>query len=169
MIVTTKGSIGVAARRQAVWDALHDVERLAHCVPGCRQVVRDGAGAYLVTAAVRFGPVRVAFDGIVEVDAFEAPTRLILKGRGRGGLAGAASGQAMIRISERSEGCRLTYELNARADGPMAQLGPTFLSGLAAALADLFAHRFAQLFEVPAAERQGWRRRAKALSRPTIS
>ena len=44
MIVTTKGSIGVTARRDAVWAALHDVERLAHCVPGCRDVTRDGAG-----------------------------------------------------------------------------------------------------------------------------
>lgn len=169
MIVITSGSIGVTARREAVWAALHDVERIAVCVPGCRTVTRDGDNAYLVTASVRFGPVHLAFDGVVEVSDFEAPTRLALTGRGRSGLAGAASGTAMIRITERPDGCRLSYQLEASSDGPMARLGPTFLNGLAAALTDMFARRFAQLFEAEVPERQASWWRPKAPTRPTIS
>ena len=166
MIVTTKGSIGVAASREAVWDALHDAQRIALCVPGCRKVTRDGESAYVVAASVRFGPVRVAFDGVVEVGDFEAPARLALTGRGRGGLAGAACGTAMIRLTERGDGCRLSYELDAQPDGPIAQLGSTFLTGLATTLSEVFARRFAQLFEAASPERQRWR--SKAPSRPTI-
>lgn len=161
MIVTTKGSIAVTAGREAVWAALHDAERIALCVPGCRGVAADGVNRYIVTAAVRFGPVRVAFDGVVEVSDFEAPARLALRGSGRGGLAGAASGTAMIHLVERPEGCRLSYRLDATTDGPIAQLGTTFLTGLAAALSGMFARRFAQLFEAEALERQSSRWRLK--------
>ncbi len=169
MIVTTEGSIGVTARREAVWAALHDVERIALCVPGCREVTRDGENAYRLTASVRFGPVRVAFDGVVEVSDFEAPTRLALTGRGRGGLAGAAAGTAMIRITERPDGCRLSYELEARTEGPIVRLGPTFLTGLAVALSDMFARRFAQLFDAQTPERHASWWRPKASGRPTVS
>ena len=150
MIVTAKGSIGVTARREAVWTALYDIERLAFCVPGCREVIRNGDDAFKVTASVNFGPVRVAFEGVVEVASCEAPARLALVGRGRGGLAGSAAGKAVISIIERPGGCRLSYELEAVPDGPIARLGPTFLTGLAAALSELFARRFAQLFEAEA-------------------
>lgn len=169
MIVTTKGRIGVAASREAVWEALHDVERIAFCVPGCRQVTRDQGDAYLVAAFVRFGPVRLAFDGVVEVSDFEAPSRLALTGRGRGGLAGSASGTAVIDITERPEGCRLSYELQARTDGAIAQLGTIFLTGLAGALSELFARRFAQLFVAPHPVRQGSWLRSRATSRSAIS
>lgn len=147
MIVATKGSIGVTARREAVWAALHDADRLALCVPGCRKVSRRDSDTYDVEASVRFGPVRIAFDGVVEVSDCEKPIRLALTGRGRGGLAGAACGKATIRLAEHAEGCRLAYELEAETDGPMTQLGTFFLTGLAAALSDMFARRFAQLFE----------------------
>lgn len=150
MIVATKGSIGVAAGRDAVWAALHDIERLALCVPGCRAVTRDGDAAYRVIASVRFGPVHVAFDGVVEIGESETPTRLCLSGRGRGGLAGAATGTATIRVTERADGCRVSYELEARPDGPIARLGPMALTGLAAALSEMFARRFADLFAADA-------------------
>ena len=169
MVVTTSGSIGVTARREAVWAALHDVERIALCVPGCRTVTRNGDNAYLVAASVRLGPVLVAFDGVVEVSDHEAPARLALVGRGRSALAGSACGTATIRISERPDGCRLSYRLEASWDGPMARLGPTFLTGLAAALSDLFARRFAQLFVAELPERPASWWRPKATSRPTIS
>ncbi len=169
MIVRAKGSIGVTAGREAVWAALHDVERLSLCVPGCRKVARDGDGSYRVTARVHFGPVRVGFDGVVEVADFEAPARLGLTGRGRGGLAGTATGTAMIRISERAEGCLLSYELAAEPEGPIALLGSTCLTGLAAALSEMFARRFTQLFSADAPRSQAPPLRAKALTRPTIS
>lgn len=168
MIVTTKGSVDVAAPREAVWAALHDVERCALCVPGCRSVSRESDNAYRVTAAVRFGPVRVAFDGMVEVDGFEALQRLSLIGRGRGGPAGTASGTAMIRLAERPGGCRLSYELEARTDGPIARLGPTFLTGLAGALSATFARRFARLFEPRAPARQASRWRPRPPGKPSI-
>ena len=164
MIVTTTASSGVTARREAVWAALHDVERLAHCVPGCRDVTRDGDGTYRVSASVRFGPVRVAFDGVVAIADCEAPVRLALTGRGRGGLAGAASGTALITVTERPGGCRVGYELEARPDGPIARLGPLALTGLAAALSELFARRFAQLCVAETPEPRG-----KAGVRPAIA
>ena len=169
MIVTTKGSIGVTARRDDVWAALHDAERIALCVPGCRRVTFDGDNAYLVSASVRFGPVRVAFDGVVTISDFEAPVRLALTGRGRGGLAGAASGTAIITVTERPGGCRLGYELEARPVGPIARLGSLALTGLAAALSEMFARRFAQLFGAEVPERQAPRWRSRLPGRPTIS
>ena len=149
--MTTRGSIAVNAEREAVWAALHDADRVALCVPGCRDVVRDSATSYSVTASVRFGPVRVAVDGTVAISDFEEPSRLVLSGRGRGGLAGTARGTAAITLTERPAGCRLSYEVEAETDGPVAQLGSMFLTGLAATLADLFVRRFAQLFDEPAA------------------
>lgn len=169
MIVTTRGSIGVAARRESVWAALHDVERIAVCVPGCRKVTRQRDNTYAVEAAVRFGPVRVAFEGEVAVSDFEVPARLALTGRGRGGLAGAASGTATIRLTECPDGCRLAYDLQAETDGPMTRLGPLFLSGLAVALSDMFARRFAELFEPGPPQRPASRWFLKAPGKPTIS
>lgn len=151
MFVTTRGSIAVNAGREAVWAALHDADRVALCVPGCRNVVRDTATSYSVTALVRFGPVRVSVDGTVAISDSDQPTRLVLSGRGRGGLAGTAGGTAAITLTERPAGCRLSYVVEAETDGPVAQLGSMFLTGLATTLADLFVRRFAQLFEEPTA------------------
>ena len=146
-------------------DALHDVEALGSCVPGCRGVARRHDG-YALDVCVRLGPVRVSFDGIVAVSDGEAPSRLGLTGYSRGGRAGAASGVARIRLYERTVGCSLNYEIEAQADGPVAMLGHAMLTGVASRLAALFASRFAGLFETQVRHEA---RRRKFPSNPTMS
>ena len=76
--------IGIRATREAVWDLLWDVPRLAALVPGAKEVrtVEDGK-RYAAVVGERVGPFRVEFPLEIEVLEVEPPARLRARAGGR--------------------------------------------------------------------------------------
>ncbi len=147
MSVTMSGATFVRADRKAVWAALHDVDLISACLPGCRSLSRSSDRDYVLALRIRFGPVSFAFSGSVQIAESDPPSRYSLVGRGESGRAGKATGRVTITLAEWRGGCRLAYLIEAETTGPLSAAGPIFLSSLGASITKYFAQRFGRLVD----------------------
>ena len=60
---------------------------------------------------------------------YEVITSYTISGEGKGGVAGFAKGGAKVRLAEVPEGTELTYEVEAKVGGKLAQLGNRIING----------------------------------------
>ena len=145
----------IAADRATVWTALLDPEVLKACVPGCQELtgsVEDGFDAVVVQ---KVGPVKATFKGRVVLSDIDAPNALTLTGEGKGGAAGFAKGGARVTLSDRPEGTRLSYEVEAKVGGKLAQLGSRIVDGFAKKMTDAFFTTFQDTVAPPRLEEAG--------------
>ena len=77
-------TVTVKAPREAVWQFLWDVPRVAACIPGCKgaQVVEEGK-RYMATVGERVGPFKVEFPLTIEVVESRAPEYLKARAGGK--------------------------------------------------------------------------------------
>ena len=140
----------IAAPRSAVWAAILDPEVLKACIPGCKELtgtVEDGFEAIVVQ---KVGPVKATFKGQVEVSDIVEGESLTLTGQGKGGPAGFAKGAAKVSFADTDDdGTLLTYDVEAKVGGKLAQLGSRIIDGFTKKLADQFFERFQDGLEDP--------------------
>ena len=140
----------IAAPRTVVWAAILDPEVLKTCIPGCKELtgtVEDGFEAVVVQ---KVGPVKATFKGEVEVSDIVAGESLTLTGQGKGGPAGFAKGAAKVSFADTDAGgTLLTYDVEAKVGGKLAQLGSRIIDGFTKKLADQFFERFQDGLEDP--------------------
>jgi carbon monoxide dehydrogenase subunit G len=89
---------------------------------------------------------------------------------GKGGPAGFAKGGADVVLTPTGEGTRLSYDVEAKVGGKLAQLGSRIIDGFAKKMADQFFDTFKQVVEGggpdddavaedAAGEKKGWFKR----------
>jgi carbon monoxide dehydrogenase subunit G len=140
----------IAAPRAAVWSAILDPDVLMACIPGCKELtgtVEDGFEAVVVQ---KVGPVKATFKGQVDVSDIIEGESLTLTGQGKGGPAGFAKGAAKVSFADSDAGgTLLTYDVEAKVGGKLAQLGSRIIDGFTKKLADQFFERFQDGLEDP--------------------
>lgn len=140
----------IAAPRAAIWDAILNPEVLKTCIPGCKELsgtVEDGFDAVVVQ---KVGPVKATFKGHVKLSDIVTGESLTLTGEGKGGPAGFAKGAAKVSFTDTEDGgTRLSYDVEAKVGGKLAQLGSRIIDGFAKKLADQFFERFQDGLEDP--------------------
>ncbi|UCH75682.1 MAG: carbon monoxide dehydrogenase subunit G [Rhodospirillales bacterium] len=146
------GEYRIPAPRQAVWDALNDVEVLKQCIPGCEELVRNGEHAFDAKVVAKVGPVRAKFGGAVELSDIDPPNGYTISGQGQGGAAGFAKGGATVKLAEDGADTVLSYTVDATVGGKLAQIGSRLIDATAKKFADDFFSRFADLVGGPAEE-----------------
>ncbi len=158
----------ISASPDLVWQALLNPEVLKACVPGCTELVGDATEGFEATVVQKVGPVKATFKGKVTVsDVIEGET-LTLTGEGKGGAAGFAKGGAKVGLAASGEGTELTYDVDAKVGGKLAQLGSRVVDGFAKKMADQFFENFQNALEGPeegaeaedtAENKKGWFKR----------
>lgn len=143
------GERTIAADRAAVWAALNDPEVLKASIPGCQEMVRTSETGFEAKVAQKIGPVRATFTGEVELSDIVPGESYTISGKGKGGAAGGASGGAAVRLDEAAEGTVLSYDVEAKVTGKLAQLGSRLIDGFAKKFADEFFDRFKAEVEGP--------------------
>jgi uncharacterized protein len=141
----------IAADRAKVWAALNDAEVLKECIPGCQEMQKTSPTAFEAKVTQKVGPVRANFTGEVELTDIVEGESYRISGKGKGGAAGGASGGAAVRLEEVPEGTRLSYDVDAKVTGKLAQLGSRLIDGFAKKMADDFFDRFKARLEGPGA------------------
>ena len=131
------------APQQQVWEKLNDVETLKRCIPGCQSLEQVGDNQMKATVALKIGPVNAKFTGQVELSDMNPPTSYRISGSGKGGPAGSASGGADVKLAAADGGTELSYDVDAKVAGKIAQLGARLIDGTAASLAEKFFDNFA--------------------------
>lgn len=141
----------IAAPPATVWAALFDPEVLKACVPGCEALTGSAEDGYEATVVQKVGPVKATFHGQVMMQDVVAPESCTLVGEGKGGAAGFAKGEARVHLTPTEDGqTLLTYQVDAKVGGKLAQLGSRIVDGFARKMAADFFARFQSVVEGPA-------------------
>ena len=159
----------IAAPPEAVWAALLDADVLRQCVPGCTEMDGNPDDGFTATVVQKVGPVKATFKGEVTLSDMKPPHSLTIAGAGKGGPAGFASGGADVVLTASETGTLLSYDVNAKVGGKMAQLGSRIIDSFAAKMADQFFDDFKKVVEgggedappadAPAEVKKGWVKR----------
>jgi carbon monoxide dehydrogenase subunit G len=135
------GEQRIAARRQAVWQALNDPAVLKACVPGCESLERAGDGTFKAPVLGKIGPVKARFNGHVMLSNIRPLESYTISGEGKGGAAGVAKGGADVVLVEDGEATILKYTVRADVGGKLAQIGSRLVQSTANKYAaDFFSH-----------------------------
>lgn len=160
----------IAAEPALVWAAILSPETLQACIPGCESMSGSIAEGYEAVVVQKVGPVSARFTGKVTISDIVEGRSLRIEGEGKGGVAGFAKGGAAVSFEPVPEGTRLSYTVEAKVGGKLAQIGSRIIDGFARKLADEFFARLQAAVEPPQAEaeetvddsgekKKGWFRR----------
>jgi len=136
------GTRTIAADRATVWAALNDADVLKACVPGCEELTGTPEDGFDAVVKQKVGPVKATFKGGVTLSDVDAPNSYRITGEGKGGVAGFAKGGAVVTLTDVEGGTELSYEVEAKVGGKLAQLGSRLIDGFARKMADQFFERF---------------------------
>ena len=134
---------------ETVWAALNDTDILAATIPGCQELIRNSDTELSAKVKLKIGPVSATFSGNVILSDLNPPHAYRISGKGSGGVAGGATGSAMVTLSPIDEGTgtRLSYDVTAAVTGKIAQLGARLIDSTSKKLAGQFFAAFAKQFE----------------------
>ena len=147
-----QGTRTIAATPVDVYAALLDPEELKACVPGATEVTGSPEDGFEATVVQKVGPVKATFKGQVTLSDMVAETSLNIAGEGTGGAAGFAKGGAAVSLAAVDGGTELTYDVEAKVGGKLAQLGSRIIDGFAKKMADQFFDNLATALEGPGEE-----------------
>src|SRR6056297_1373094 len=142
----------IEADRETVWAALLSPEVLKECVPGAQEVTGTPAEGFEATVTQKVGPVKATFKGHVTMSEMVEPESLVISGEGKGGAAGFAKGSAAVRLTEEDGVTVLSYDVEAKVGGKLAQLGSRVVDGFAKKMADQFFTRLEEVIVGPSEE-----------------
>lgn len=144
------GTREIDADIETVWAALLSPEVLKECVPGCTEMAGSAEDGFEATVVQKVGPVKATFKGKVVLSDMNAPNSLTLTGEGKGGAAGFAKGGADVSLALGADGKTvLSYDVEAKVGGKLAQLGSRIIDGFAKKMADQFFENFQNVLEEP--------------------
>ena len=140
------GTRQLPAAQADVWTALYDVEVLKRCIPGCQSLEKVSDDQLKATVGLKIGPINAKFNGEVTLSDMNPPNAYRISGSGKGGAAGSASGGADIKLETKDGGTELSYDVDAKVAGKIAQLGARLIDATAANLANKFFDNLAAEF-----------------------
>lgn len=133
----------IAADRATVWEALNSAEVLRECIPGCEELTGSPEDGFAAVVKQKVGPVKATFRGEVTLSDVVPRESYTISGEGKGGVAGFAKGAAQVRLADAGDGgTELSYDVDAKVGGKLAQLGSRLIDGFARKMADQFFERF---------------------------
>ncbi|MBZ6378039.1 hypothetical protein B5C34_01845 [Pacificimonas flava] len=142
------GQTRIAAPRERVWAALMDPDVLARCIDGVESLERTEDDRFAGKMNAKVGPVRAKFTGEVAIQEAEPPQHYVLRGEGKGGVAGFAKGSAAVDLEEPEPGATiLNYTAESQVGGKLAQLGSRLVEGAAKGYAERFFENFKDVVE----------------------
>ncbi|WP_037255673.1 CoxG family protein [Roseobacter sp. SK209-2-6] len=128
----------IAATPAEVYAALLSPEVLLACVPGAQEVTGSVEEGFEAKVTQKVGPVKATFKGQVTLSDLVEGEKLTISGEGKGGAAGFAKGGAQVSLTASDGGTMLSYEVEAKVGGKLAQLGSRIIDGFAKKMADQF-------------------------------
>ena len=142
-----EGSKIIAADRATVWAKLNEAETLAACIPGCQELNGSPEDGFEAVVKQKVGPVSATFKGAVTLEDVVVGESYRIVGEGKGGVAGFAKGAADVVLTDVEGGTELTYKVDAKVGGKLAQLGSRIVGGFARKMADQFFENFLEQVE----------------------
>lgn len=132
------GNATLTAPPERVWDAFHDPESLARCLPGCNTLTEIGPHQYAMSITAGVAAIKGTYDGQVHLTEQEHPQAFTLKAKGSG-APGTVDADVKVRLSpDGNGGTSLTYEAEAAVGGAIGGVGQRMLAGVSKKMAGQF-------------------------------
>ena len=133
--------IAVAASPDKVWAFLWDVERVARCLPGCREVrTVVPHERYEAVVGERVGPFKVQFPLEIQVLEADEARRLRAQATGRdAAMASALKVMLDLQLEKTDTGSRLMIVTETSIMGKLAALGHSVIQHKADGIMTQFA------------------------------
>ena len=144
--------ISIKAPREAVWDFLWDVPRLAACVPGAKEVrtLVDGK-RYAAVVAEKVGPFKVRFPLEIEVLEVDPPAHLRARAGGRdAAVDGLVKVDLDVSLKAVEGGTALRLQAEISVLGKLGTLGHSVIVRKGADIVDRFAAAVREQLEAKA-------------------
>ena len=137
--------IRIPLEQAAVWHALNDPEILRQCVPGCEIFERTKDDAFEFKLTAKFGPVKAKFSGDLKLSEINSPNSYVIRGEGKGGVAGFGKGSAAVSLVSEGADTVMIYRVEASVGGKLAQVGSRLVRGAAKKMAGEFFSEFVRV------------------------
>ena len=132
------GTAALKATPQQVWDAFHDPEVLARCLPGCESLTEVGPDEYAMTVTAGVAAIKGTYDGKVALLDPRHPERFTMKAQGAGG-PGTVDADVVVHLAPSAAGgTDLSYDADAAVGGMIGGVGQRMLSGVTRKMAGQF-------------------------------
>jgi carbon monoxide dehydrogenase subunit G len=132
------GTAALKATPQQVWDAFHDPEVLARCLPGCESLIEVGPDEYAMTVTAGVAAIKGTYDGKVALIDPRHPEHFTMKALGAGG-PGTVYADVVVRLAVSAVGgTELSYDADAAVGGMIGGVGQRMLSGVTRKMAGQF-------------------------------
>jgi uncharacterized protein len=139
------GEERVAAPRSRVWEALNDPDVLRQSIPGCQSLQKESDDKLRAIVEIKIGPIGARFNCTVAIADVVAHRGYTIIGEGQGGTVGSAKSTIKVRLSEDGTATLLSYEVDAKVGGRLAQLGGPIIDATAKQFAARFFKRFGEV------------------------
>ena len=145
-----EGKLLIKAPIQDVRDFLLDPQKLAPCVPGCENVVTLADNSYMVTEAVKIGPISASFNLKVTIVEMTPPRCLFITLEGKdfktASLINTKTTINLERISDSET--QVNYVLDVALSGVLGKFGEGIMRRKAHSLAEKFTENLRAQLEV---------------------
>jgi carbon monoxide dehydrogenase subunit G len=131
------GTAALTASPQQVWDALHDPEVLARCLPGCESLTEVGPDEYAMTVTAGVAAIKGTYEGKVALLNPQHPEQFTMKAQGAGG-PGTVDADVVVHLAPSAGGTALTYDADAAVGGMIGGVGQRMLAGVTKKMAGQF-------------------------------
>ena len=138
------GSFKLSVKKEIVWEALNNPNILKQCIPGCETFDKESDTVFNASATNQIGPMNATFSGTVNLSNIKENESYTLSGEGQSAV-GFANGIANVKLVEENGGTILSYDVDVKVGGKIAQLGSRLIDGVAKKMSDYFFGRFADL------------------------
>ncbi|MCY4289495.1 MAG: carbon monoxide dehydrogenase subunit G [Aestuariivita sp.] len=143
----------IRAAREVVFNAIVDPEVLKECIAGAESVNGNVDDGYEAVVTQKVGPVKATFKGQVTISDIVGSEALTITGSGKGGAAGFANGSAVVTLSDLGDAVtKLSYEIEVKIGGKLAQIGSRIIEAFAKKMADKFFTQLQDYLELEVEE-----------------
>jgi carbon monoxide dehydrogenase subunit G len=132
------GTAALKASPQQVWDAFHDPEVLARCLPGCESLTEVGPDEYAMTVTAGVAAIKGTYEGKVALLNPQHPERFTMKAQGAGG-PGTVDADVVVHLAPSAAGgTDLSFDADAAVGGLFGGVGQRLLAGVTNKMAGQF-------------------------------
>lgn len=138
----------IAARKEDVWSVFMDAEKLAACVPGCKDIRTISPTKYEATMEVKIQFMTITFKATGELkEAVEGETLHVEMIGQPLALAGLFRNRLTLQLNELEPVLtQVKYEMDLQMTGRLASLGEILMKGTVKKSASEFAQSVQTLF-----------------------
>lgn len=142
-------SFAVQAPMDRVWSLIRDPEVMVGCVPGCDSIERTDDTTYSANVTVSVGPIKAAFNLIIEIVEEDPPRYVRTVSRGEeGSRASMVKSVNEMRLSKLdNDATEIAYAAEVEISGRLGRYGAGMMKKIATKLAARFEEAFRQLAE----------------------